>query len=71
MKNEEFENIRARTICKEQSGQNSRKTTVPDSNFVVLKTENCKPKTVNQNHKTGPEGGSVVCSAFSVLGFTS
>ena len=56
MKNEEFENIRARTICKANSTKNSRKTAVPKPNFVVVKTGNCKPKTGNKNNKTGPEG---------------
>ena len=56
MKNEEFENIRARNICKANSGKSSRKIPNPESNFSVVKTGNRKLATGNQNHKTGPEG---------------
>jgi hypothetical protein len=56
MKNEEFENIRARSICKEQSGQNNRKIAVLESNSAVVKVGNWEPKTGNKNNKTGPQG---------------
>jgi len=65
MKNEEFENIRARTICKANSGKSSRKIAAPESNFSVVKTGNRKLATGNQNNKTGPEGLSACWQVWS------